>query len=351
MIGRFQNSRKAPTAWITLAVVLPLYVVSYLLSLTRPEIQRIPPFTFNDALWEGTYVTLSVVGALVAARRPANRIGWVLLATGASASIPYVSFEYAVLSLLTASGLPGGEIAAWLSVWSWAPSVALFVVVLLLFPNGELPSPRWRWVVWVVAVPAVLIALFSAVGTWDRRGPLLLVGLADAGVGWLERVVDLLFPMVLLAALIAMASLIVRYRRADSVERLQLKWVVLAATLMAAGLIMGETTAQAGPYHAISELIGAPIWFPIAAGIAITRYRLYDFDRIISRTVSYLLVVGLLGATFVGLVTGVSSSPPTTLSRSPGRPWWWQRCPTRCGVGCRAWWIIASTGLGMTSSG
>src|SRR5215217_3588270 len=252
-------------------------------------------------------IVFSTVGAVIAPRTPPrNPIGWLFCVVGLLFAVTHFSAEYAIYTLLAAPGspLPGGEAAAWLTSWLWIPQLGSVVLVVLLFPDGRLPSRGWRWFAWLSVLLVLMGALLCAlspgpisVGVGPVRNPLSVESLPSFIKG-VERVVNTL----LFAAVI---SLFVRLRRARGIERQQIKWFVYATALTICGGILT---------YPVSEVIGS-VWLkwmgfvpfivgvmaiPISMGIAILRYRLYDIDILINRT----LVYGLLTATLVAIYFG-----------------------------------------------
>jgi hypothetical protein len=251
-------------------------------------------------------VSFSVVGALIASHRPENPIGWIFLAEGFSYGLLSAGDEYAVYALLTNPGaLPLGAEASWLGQWIWAPGLGLSLVFLpLLFPDGHPPSHRWRPVGWLGGLSIGLIVVSSMIVLWPGRGPALVTG--DEMPSHVSHVAYVLvdfiaLPMLFVAGLGAVISLFVRFRRARGDERQQIKWFVSAAALTLVWItVFGQSTrGLPEAIVALSFLLVIPS-IPLATGIAILRYRLYDIDRIINRT----LVYGALTATLVALYFG-----------------------------------------------
>src|SRR5829696_474114 len=258
-------------------------------------------------------VSFSVVGALIASQRPENLIGWIFLAVGFFYGLVNAGEHYAIYALLTNPGsLPLGAEASWLMQWIWAPGLGLILVFLpLLFPNGRPPSHRWRPVAWLGGLSIGLICVLTSIVLWPERGPALVgpEGAAEEGTSHaLFVVVDLVaLPMMLLAGLGAVISVLVRFRRARGDERQQIKWFASAAVLTLVWyLVFGQSTR--GLPEAIVALASLLVLqtIPVATGIAILRYRLYDIDLLINRTLVYgslsvivvalyVLVVGSLG--------------------------------------------------------
>jgi hypothetical protein len=257
-------------------------------------------------------VSFSVVGALIISHRPENSIGWIFLAVGFFYGLLSAGDEYAIYALLTNPGaLPLGAEASWLGQWIWAPGLGLILVFLpLLFPDGHPPSYRWRWVAWLGGLSIGLAVVSSTIGLWPERGPALVTGDENPSHVVQVLVVFVALPMMLLAGLGAVISLLVRFRRARGDEQQQIKWFAFAAALTFVWILVIEVFAELLSIEGgVPEAILAFTWasaglvipsIPIATGIAILRYRLYDIDRIINRT----LVYGALTATLVALYFG-----------------------------------------------
>jgi hypothetical protein len=255
-------------------------------------------------------VSFSVVGALIASHRPENPIGWLFCAAALFYGIEIAGEEYAIYALLTNPGsLPLGAELAWLTDWIWAPGFGIILVFLpLLFPDGHPPSRRWRWVAWLGGLSIGLICVLTSIVLWPERGPALLQlgGYAGEVEEWRSAVSDWVLrlggPILLLAGLGAVLSLFVRYRRARGDVRQQIKWFASAAALTLAWIIVAEQ--QSGEIVALSGLLVIAS-IPVATGIAILRYRLYDIDRIINRTLVYGVLTGILALVYFG---GVAAS-------------------------------------------
>jgi hypothetical protein len=250
------------------------------------------------------FATFIVVGLLIVAHRPGNAVGWIFAAIAMLAVLGALAEEYAAYASATRPGsLPGPVLAGWFSSWAWYPTIGLALIFTpLLFPDGRLPSPRWRPVAWLAgattAALSALAALAPTVELGDGRQIDNPIGLA--AVGNPERstaglvVVDLLTVLVVAAVV----SLVVRFRRSRGDERLQLKWFTYAAALLPL-VFLGDLLPDAA-----SNLLFAAVvaFLPVAAGIAILRYRLYEIDRLINRTLVYGLVTVLLAGVYAGLV-------------------------------------------------
>ncbi len=255
-------------------------------------------------------VSAATVGVVLASRRPRHPVGWLLLAFGLFLVATGAAAQYLAWGLVRPGTLPAARYAALYYPASVFTALILLGFVLLLTPTGSLPAPRWRW--WaraMVAVPvALLVVVTLAPGSVDPYyqavgGPFDFHGLG--GVLLVANQVAL--AVTNLAVVVAAGSLVVRFRRARGVERQQLRWVALAAAVMVlaavgvvAGLAIGATAVVT---WAVSVCV---VVLPLAIGAAILRYRLYDLDRIISRTLAYGLLTVLLGGGYAGVVLGLS---------------------------------------------
>ncbi len=250
-------------------------------------------------------VSFSVVGALVASHRPENPIGWLFLAAALFYGIEIAGEEYAIYALLTNPGsLPLGAAFSWLTEWIWAPGFGIILVFLpLLFPDGHPPSRRWRWVAWLGGLSIGLICVLTSIVLWPERGPALVRpgGFGGEVQEWRSAASDWVLklggPMLLLAGLGAVISLFVRFRRARGDERQQIKWFASAAALTLAWIIVAEE--QSGEIVALSGLLVIAS-IPVATGIAILRYRLYDIDILINRTLVYGSLTVMLALVYFG---------------------------------------------------
>jgi hypothetical protein len=259
----------------------------------------------------------ATVGALIASRHRDNPMGWLLGGLGLLVAVVLVGHQYSRYALVTAPGsLPAGDWAAWLAVWPVELTVLLLTLMLLLFPDGRPLSPHWRPVVWLTvslgAVSAATEAL-SAVNFVNNipfaQHPAQLL---DAGTA---RTVYQTSTSVVLGLLVAAAwSLAVRLRRARGTERQQLKWFAYVGGL-------GVVALVAWGFVSPDSVIVTLVWFPALAaaiGIAIFRYRLYDIDRLINRTLVYGFLTTILGLVYAGAVLvlgqvfgGVTGDPPS----------------------------------------
>jgi hypothetical protein len=253
-------------------------------------------------------VSAAAVGAFLASRRPRHPVGWLLLGVGLTLNLSLLVQAYVKYGLLARPGsLPGARYLAGFTDSTVPIWLSCAGFVLLLTPTGSLPSPRWRWWARLAAVAPVMVVLGSVVQpdplAPDYRGnPLAIPALGRVLV--VPAVAGVV--VVLVSLLVGAGSLVVRFRRARGVERQQLRWLAYAAAL-AAGLLL---VALAAGVLAKDEVVTASLalgvaLLPLATGAAILRYRLYDLDRIISRTLAYGLLTVLLGGGYAAVVLGL----------------------------------------------
>jgi hypothetical protein len=295
-------------AWSVCALSLALTALSFLLIALILSLDA-PIFFY----WlEPTVVAVgySVIGAIIASRLPNHPIGWICCAIGLIAAVEHFSGEYAVFALVARPDpLAGGNVTLWMSNWDWILMFGLIVFLLLLFPNGRLPSNRWRPFAWVSAAVTVVGAILAAIAPDSTPGPNsdanALRSLPNPfGIEGLPNLQQPVQVLVLSVGLVAAASLVlVRLRNARGIERQQIKWLIYASAILSGALILKDT---------VFSPLGGTLWGlwvgyllvavgglggPIAIGIAILRYRLYEIDTLINRA----LVYGSLTATLVGL--------------------------------------------------
>jgi hypothetical protein len=295
--GRLPGSRPARLAWGVLGCSLLLVVAATGLRVLGPEAGAYPFWGEVTVI----VVVLGPLGALVAARRPEHPVGWLFAGIGLAGAVQLVAGNYAMAARADPA-LPAGDIAAVAAEELRIAGLGMVAAVMLLFPTGRLPSPRWRPVAWAGA--AGLLGYLAAEGLTPGRGEQLLgyenpFGLE--GRPGLLRLLGALEELFFLATLAAIGSLVVRFRRARGVERQQLKWFVYTAVVALVVLVAGRVALadlmEHGPLGSI--LWGAaPVALAAAVAVAVLRYRLYEIDRLVNRTLVYGLLTILLGAVY-----------------------------------------------------
>jgi hypothetical protein len=269
------------------------------------------PGTLSDTLpLLLAFAAFMVVGALIVAHRPENAIGWVFSAIALLATTGALGEEYAIYATTTRPGsLPAPLLAAWWGSWTWYPTLALTLAFTpLLFPTGRPLTPRWRPVAWLAGASTAAFTLLAAVQPTLTVGDRVVdnpLGLAAVENPEESALGALLLVLIGLTAVLAVASLVVRFRRSKGEERAQLKWFTSAGLLLPPLFLLGDLPAEVVP-TVVSELSTATIvLLPVAAGVAILRYRLYEIDRLLNRTLVYGLVTVLLAGVYAALVLGL----------------------------------------------
>jgi signal transduction histidine kinase len=259
------------------------------------------------------FSSFGVVGALVASRQPRNAIGWIFLGITLAVLVAFLADTYARYSFrVLATPPPGAVVAAWLSSWAWIAFIAPTLSFLpLLFPDGRLPSPRWRIFAWLAGIFEFLAVAGFALAPGPLEGYRILnpFGVpALRGLGQFVAGPSIL--LILALGLASVASLLLRYRRADGERRQQIKWFAFAAALMVTWFLASAILEAVGLFNPVVDTVGLALAFgsiPVAAGIGILKYRLFDVDFVISRTVLYGVLAAIVTALYVGIVVGIGA--------------------------------------------
>jgi hypothetical protein len=298
---------------LTVAAVVLTVTGEVLFLLNRPSA---PPVVFGSrdstAVAAAVFVSLPIIGLLVRRKQPVNPLWWIFSLVGLSYAVWIFADGYAVRGVWTAPGsLPAAEYAAWLANWIWVPGWALAAVLFLRFPDGYLLSPRWRAAVALVALQPVLLSAGLAFSPGPLRDyPYLANPFGIAGGGALFRGLEAAGWWLLGGFAVAVAaSVVVRYRRSTGLRRQQLKWLAAAAAVIAVPIVIWIVAYPLGVRNDLAEKVSylAPVMLPIAAGVAILRYRLYEIDRLISRTVSYAIITVVLTGLYTATVMTLGS--------------------------------------------
>jgi signal transduction histidine kinase len=267
----------------------------------------------EDLLYILIFSSFGVVGALVASRQPRNAIGWIFLAITLTVEMAFLSDTYARYSFrVSTAPLPGAVVAAWISSWAWVAFLAPTLTFLpLLFPDGHLPSPRWRTFAWVMGIVEVLAVSGFALAPGRLEGYRIP---NPVGIPALRGTIGLLegpsFLLLIVFAIVSVVSLFLRYRRADPTRRQQIKWFVFAMVLTAAWFLVSGVLEAFGTHIPVVDTIFSALSFasiPVAAGIGILKYRLFDIDVVIRRTLLYGVLAAVITAVYVGIVVGIGA--------------------------------------------
>ncbi|GAC1324966.1 MAG: hypothetical protein NVSMB13_07230 [Mycobacteriales bacterium] len=313
--GRLVSPRaSARLAAAVCALALALDLVTALLFVRLGPNEQLSPQDLAVA------VTFPAVGLLIVSRR-GNLVGWLMVLAGLTTTAQVVTSEYGFYTLRAHPGaLPAGIWVLWVSNWVWVPGVViLFVLLPLVFPTGRLPSRRWRPVAGLAGLLLGLLTFLAMFAGGPLNGeaanpnnPLGIDSLTAArgpliGVGFL---------LLLLCGLACAVGLVLRFRRLKGSERAQIEWFAYAVSLTAIALVLSFVAPGQGGLRLAAEAVSSLslAGIAVAIGVAVLRYRLYDIDRIVSRTVAYALLTGLLVATYVGLVTLATRLVPSSNS-------------------------------------
>jgi len=285
--------RLAWVAWgISVSLILSATVIR--------SLERVNLLQFVDSICAGVAFGLfATVGALIAWQRPRNTIGWIFCAVGIGTGITDFSGAYTTYGMVKGHlPLPGADIFNWLGNIVWPVNWVLFLVFLpLLFPNGRLLTRRWRIVGWLAAILALLSILTAALSVVSVE----LFGKAMPADFWVSLSTNINL-LELPLAITALVSLVLRFIRAKERERQQIKWLTYGSVLMAVLIVSGIFVLKDQTNFTFDLAI---MFLPLSIGISILRDQLYDIDRLISRTLLYLLLSALLVLTYLVLVFGL----------------------------------------------
>lgn len=298
-VGRMSARAASWMAWLLCALTLVLVACAFALAVLND-------YGFWNVFFLFSEVPAALVGALIASRRPANLVGWLILGHALCFTLGEFTRQYAIYGVLTEPGaLPFARAMAWPPYWIWFPGIiVMFSLLPLYFPNGRLLSPRWRPVVWLAVFAAVIMSSLAAVQPNDGETP----GIPNPlGIEALQPYIDMLGASLLLWLGLGVASgvsLVVRFRRSGGEERQQIKWVVYAVGLLlffsllsaVEQLFLWDLRSAAMETLFLIALSG--LWISIA--VAILRYRLYEIDFLINRTLVYGALTAMLAAVYFG---------------------------------------------------
>jgi hypothetical protein len=312
--------RASVLAWSLAGLSMILYIVNVVLYVLAHPAR--PSGTISVALGGALFLIFPVVGALIAARRPGNPIGWVLLADGLLWIVSDTTGYYADYGVARPGSVPFPVGVAAITSWLWVPGAGLLgTYVFLLFPDGRLPSRRWRPLDWLSGLVIVLVSIQvgftpgSLEGLEGVRNPFGFMAFP-----WMKSVPYLLIPLFLLCMLLSVLSLVLRYRRSRGEERQQIKWIAFAASLIGSLYLIAMVGSIVYPQENWFAP-GSPLWLlvleyaalfsftlvPTAIGFAVLRYRLYDIDLVINRTLVYGSLTVTLALIYLGGVATIQA--------------------------------------------
>jgi signal transduction histidine kinase len=297
---RLGRRRVAKLAWPLAAVSLALTLVS--IATIGGDIYAGQGFAVVELA-----LVLPALGALIASRRPDNSIGWILLGIGVTYAVMLTSVLYGEYGVEKHPGsLPLAAVLTWLGTWLWVPAFFALGLLLLLFPTGRLPSRRWRPVAAVMVAGLALTAASAAALTWPQRGlPLLRNQGTVEPKGWLGTVFFAGFLIAGVGAIASIWALVRRLRRARGEERQQMKWFTYAAALFIVSVALNLPPSLERFTNPIVYVTVLTI--PGSIAIAVLKYRLYDIDVVINKTLVYFSLAGFITAVYVGIVVGIGA--------------------------------------------
>jgi hypothetical protein len=318
--------RKLIFAWILFAVILLSIVARVAIWVFQMTTSSSLPVVDQDlglSLMAG--MVFSALAMLIITRLPGNRVGWLMMISAVGAVNP-ASMIVTSLPAPPSSLTLGLWLILWLNNWSWIPLIFPILLMPLHFPTGQPPSRRWNWVIWLTVGMGMFFILFVAflnvigpsTGEWTLPNPIGFIP-DDGGTSPLWTVWLLGLATIVLSSVF---SLFVRYRRAQEIERQQIKWLLYAAALFAVIYSLTGLVPDLSPLSDLMNVLFVPsiLAMPVAIVVAILRYRLYDIDILIRRTLQYSLLTGLLALVYFGsiillqgLFSEVGGEPPQAI--------------------------------------
>ena len=257
-------------------------------------------WTVSNISGQVVSMAVPVTGFVLASRRPQNRIGWLFLVAGLALGLSGFSNSYALHALVAHPGsLPAGQVFDWLSNWIWMIAVAALAFLFLLFPTGQLRSRRWRPAAWFAGGASALAAVCAVIAASTEWAHPFISSGPGSPAGLTAFLLVMTNVLTSAALLVSVVALVVRFAKSSGEERLQLKWCAAAALVLVV-VFVASIWMNSAAVNILQSLALLCLWTAIAT--AVLKYRLYEIDRIISRTLAYAIVTGLLVGLYAGLV-------------------------------------------------
>jgi len=305
--------------WLFVALAISLTLITVLLSLyyaiSTGDMRRL---LSHQAMLPFTTVIFTVLGALVVSRRPENPIGWLFLIVGLFEGLSSLASGYALFgsALWDRDPFPAADLASWFNLWIWMPAIFLpTTLVLLLFPDGKLPSRRWRPAAWMILLGMAMVMIGRALhpGPLDSWGPEVNPLVFNVPPDFLEGLLNLGTLLLVVAMIASIAALFGRFRRSHGVERQRIKWLVYAGMIMLLGFIVTGILWFSFPANALIQELSIALTsatvllIGVGTAIAVARHNLYDIDLIINRTLVYVTLTAVIVLLYALLVGGVGA--------------------------------------------
>jgi signal transduction histidine kinase len=305
-------------AWSLWGITLGLLILNLVLSIRADALGDNGVFVLVYPIF---LLAFGTVGALIAARQPGNAIGWVFIGTGLAWAVLGAADAYAAYALATGQQASlAARAADWVNIWFYGPGIFLPVtLLLLLFPDGRVPSPRWRPVLWIAIAGNLGVLLGNGFDPLTNTSDARFLTSNPFGIEALGSAFKIFIPLAFFSAIgglvAAPFAMGLRLRRSDGDERQQLRWLAYAGVLVVLSIanviVVGQITGwdSGGTAEEIGQLvvISSLALLPITAGIAILKYRLYDIDVVINKTVVYGLLAAVVTAIYVAIVVGIGT--------------------------------------------
>jgi signal transduction histidine kinase len=318
-VNRFKPSTLRTVALVTGVSCIALLLATFVLMVV--DRNAAVPADLNQWTVAGianaiANIAVPVMGMVLAVRVPQNRIGWLFVVAGVSITLGSFGEAYVIHALMVDPGsLPAGRLIGWLSNAAWPVALGMLSYLLLLFPDGHLPSRRWRPIGWFVGIVTILLTVGATmVATESWSDPISQLRASSATVGGIAGVIETIaFLCIPIGLVSAFVSVVVRFRRSVGEERLQLKWFVTGAAFVAATFAISFPLSFAPFFDFLTAL--ALLFLYTAIAIAVLRYRLYEIDVVIGKTVVFAVLAAFITAVYIALVVGVGTLVGN--SRSP----------------------------------